>query len=98
VAIAPHLTPSYDVLKDLTPIAKLIDQPIIAVVNSASGITDLRTLVQEAKADALPGYASPGHGSTAHRGRLFNQVAGMQLQEIPYKGLPAITDLVAVRC
>jgi len=96
VAIAPHLTPSYDVLKDLTPIAKLIDQPIIAVVNSASGVTDLRTLVQKAKAGALPGYASPGHGSTMHIvGELFNQVAGMQLQEIPYKGtMPAITDLV----
>ncbi len=96
VAIAPHLIKSYDVVHGLTPIARLIDQPIIVVVNTKFGINSIKELVARAKEGKLAGFASPGHGSTMHiMGELFNKVAGMNLQEIPYKGtMPAITDLV----
>jgi tripartite-type tricarboxylate transporter receptor subunit TctC len=64
------------------------------VVNSASRHYRFAHPGAKAKADALVTPA-PATAPPCHRGRLFNQVAGMQLQEIPYKGtMPAITDLV----
>ena len=57
----------------------------------------MRELIAAAK--AAPGkidYASSGNGSSQHLvGALFNSLAGVQLNHVPYKGSgPAMQDLL----
>jgi tripartite-type tricarboxylate transporter receptor subunit TctC len=89
----------YDALKDFTPIALIASGPYALVVNPqkvAAG--SVRELVALAKAQ--PGridYASSGNGSAQHLvGALFNSMAGIDLNHVPYKGSgPAMQDLIA---
>jgi tripartite-type tricarboxylate transporter receptor subunit TctC len=88
----------YDPQRDFTPVSLALYVPNILVAHPASGIKDMSDLITRAK--AAPGslsYGSPGPGSPAHLGaELMNQLAGIELRHIPYKGAgPAITDVVA---
>ncbi|WP_434644431.1 Bug family tripartite tricarboxylate transporter substrate binding protein [Achromobacter piechaudii] len=72
-------------------------QPIMLVVNPARGIRTVAELL--ARAQAEPGklsYGSAGVGGATHLGaELFQQVAHVQLNHIPYAGAsPAINDVV----
>ena len=94
-ALNPKLTYS---AKDLLPIAKITSSPLVIAANPAAGISSVRELI--AKAKATPGtlnYATSGNGSAPHLGAaLFSQIAGMQMQHIPFKGgAPAIQSVVA---
>jgi tripartite-type tricarboxylate transporter receptor subunit TctC len=87
----------YDALKDFAPIAKLIDGPYVLVVNPKVPAKNVAELVSLAKAQ--PGkldYASSGNGSTQHlTGALFGQLAGVQINHVPYKGsAQAMQDLI----
>ncbi len=87
----------YDALKDFAPIAKLIEGPYVLVVNPKVPAKNVAELVALAKAQ--PGkldYASSGNGSTQHlTGALFAQLAGVQINHIPYKGSgQAMQDLI----
>jgi tripartite-type tricarboxylate transporter receptor subunit TctC len=86
----------YDVLNDFTPVFHAGNQSLFVVVNTASGITNLKDMVSAVKAGKLPTYASPGSGSPMHiLGEMFNKSAGVKIQQVPYRGsAPAITDLV----
>jgi tripartite-type tricarboxylate transporter receptor subunit TctC len=86
----------YDVLNDFTPIIHTGHQSLFVVVNTATGITNLKDMVAAVKAGKLPTYASPGSGSPMHLlGEMFNKSAGIKMQQVPYRGSgPAITDLV----
>jgi tripartite-type tricarboxylate transporter receptor subunit TctC len=70
--------------------------PQVLVVNAGSSITSIKDLIAAAK--AKPGtltFASAGIGSSGHvTGELFNQMAGVRMTHVPYKGAsPAMIDL-----
>lgn len=89
----------YDSLKDFTHIALIASGPYALVVNPQKlNVSSVRELVAAAKAQ--PGnidYASSGNGSAQHLvGALFNSMAGIDLNHVPYKGSgPAMQDLIA---
>jgi tripartite-type tricarboxylate transporter receptor subunit TctC len=89
----------YDALKDFTHIALIASGPYALVVNPQKvTATTVRELVATAKAQ--PGkidFASSGNGSAQHLvGALFNSMAGIDLNHVPYKGSgPAMQDLIA---
>lgn len=88
----------FDTLRELAPIATIATTPMIAVVNAAWPVTDLRTLIERAR--AAPGalnYASSGPGTTGHLyGELFKVRTGTDIVHIPYQGTaPALAALLA---
>ncbi len=99
-AIAPSLprgTP-YDPLKDFTHIALFGGPPAVLVVNPSVPAKDLKELIALLKKE--PGkysYGSPGNGTHGQLvAELFKQLAGVQMQHVPYKGAAiAISDLMA---
>jgi tripartite-type tricarboxylate transporter receptor subunit TctC len=101
--IAAHLYKKmpYDALKDFTHIALIASGPYALVVNPQKlNVSTVRELVAAARAQ--PGkidYASSGNGSAQHLvGALFNSMAGIDLNHVPYKGSgPAMQDLLAAQ-
>ncbi len=87
----------YDPVNDFTPIILAGTQSLFLVVNSSTGITNLKDFVAAAKSGKVQAYASPGSGSPMHiLGEMFNKAAGVKLQQIPYRGSgPAVIDLVS---
>ena len=89
----------YDALKDFTHIALIASGPYALVVNPQKvSAGSVRELIAAAKAQ--PGkidFASSGNGSAQHLvGALFNSMAGIDLNHVPYKGSgPAMQDLIA---
>jgi tripartite-type tricarboxylate transporter receptor subunit TctC len=105
VAATPHVISAhlyrslpYDSLKDFTPIALFAAGPYALVVNAHQlPVASVRELIAAAK--ARPGkidYASSGNGSAQHLvSALFNTLAGIDLNHVPYKGSgPAMQDLL----
>ena len=97
--IAPWLYRSlpFDALKDFAPIALVASGPYVLVVNPQLPVGSVRELVAAAKAQ--PGkidFASSGNGSAQHLvAALFNAMAGVELNHVPYKGSgPAMQDLL----
>ena len=92
------LTPTpYDAAADFVPVASLANTDYILVINPLVPAGNLKELIALAK--AKPGqlnYASTGTGGAIHlASELFNLMAGVNTQHIPYKGGgPAITDLM----
>jgi tripartite-type tricarboxylate transporter receptor subunit TctC len=88
----------YDALKDFTHITMMAAGPYVLVVNPQKvPVNSVRELIAAAK--AKPGaidFASSGNGSSQHLvGALFNTMAGVQLNHVPYKGSgPAMQDLL----
>lgn len=97
-AIAPHLLKlGYDSNKDLVPVAFVGAVPNVLVVSNALGVSDVASLVKQAK--ARPGqlnYATSGAGSTQHiAAELFKEATGAFITHIPYRGSgPALVDLI----
>jgi tripartite-type tricarboxylate transporter receptor subunit TctC len=97
-AINPALP--YDPRKDFIDVAPLGSQPMVLVVNPASGVRSVGELI--ARARAKPGevaYGSAGIGSGAHfNAEMFRIAAGIELLHVPYKGgAEAINDTAAGR-
>ena len=83
---------------DLQPVTKITTSPLVLAVYPGSGINSVQDLI--AKAKAAPGalnYATSGNGSAPHLGAsLFQQVAGVRMTHIPFRGgSPAIQSVVA---
>jgi tripartite-type tricarboxylate transporter receptor subunit TctC len=91
----------YDAIKDFTHITMLASGPYVLVVNPQKlPVGSVRELIAAAKTQ--PGkidYASSGNGSSQHLvGALFNSLAGVELNHVPYKGSgPAMQDLLAAQ-
>lgn len=88
----------YDTLRDFAPVSMAATSPYVLVVHASLPVRNVKELIALAK--AKPGqidYASGGSGSSAHlAAELFNQMAGIKLREIPYKGAgPALTAVLA---
>jgi len=93
-----HLYPSmpFNPEKDLAPVTMLAIIPFFLVAHPSQPGT-LRELIAAAK--AKPGALAVGYGgngSTMHlAGELFNMMAGVKLQPVPYKGSgPVSTDVL----
>ncbi|MGO4391176.1 Bug family tripartite tricarboxylate transporter substrate binding protein [Variovorax sp. M-6] len=89
---------SYNVLRDLAPITRLVSVPNVMTVGPGAGVSSMPQLVAAARAkpEKLT-YGSPGAGSEANlMGELFNQSAQVKLLHVPYKGsAPALQDAMA---
>jgi len=88
----------FDPLKDFAPVALVATGPYVLVVNPQLQVHSVQELIAAAKAQ--PGkidFASSGNGSGQHLvAALFNSMAGINLNHVPYKGSgPAMQDLVS---
>jgi tripartite-type tricarboxylate transporter receptor subunit TctC len=94
------INPTYDVIKDFTPILRVAAVPNILVATPSLGVGDLKELIALAK--EKPGqifFASSGVGTTTHvAGELINIMAGIKLVHVPYQGsAQALTDVMTGR-
>jgi tripartite-type tricarboxylate transporter receptor subunit TctC len=89
-SVNPGLYPKlpYDTLRDFAPVSMVATSPYVLVVHPSLPVRSVKELIALAKKQ--PGeisYGSGGSGSSAHlAAELFNQMAGIKLREIPYKG------------
>ena len=88
----------YNHMRDFTPITFLASTPNMLVVNKSVPVNNVRELIELAKKQPLS-FASSGSGTSIHlSGELFNTLAGVKMQHIPYKGrASAIPDLLGGR-
>lgn len=100
-AVNPTLfkdTITYDALKDFTPISYVGYTPLVLVTNPSVPAKSVQELIAYIKSqNGNVSYADGGTGSVPHMaGELFNSLAGIKVQAIPYKGdAPATNDVVA---
>ena len=87
---------AYDPAKDFTPIIRDQNIPLIMMTSPTSGITDIKSLVTQAKAGKKFSYGSPSVGTPMHiAAEMFNKEADIKMTHAPYKGsAPAIADLL----
>lgn len=99
-AINPGLVPKlpYDSVKDFTPVAVLATSPLLCVVPTSLGISDMKSFVRAVKErPSAFAYASSGNGAPGHLAvESIKAAAGIEMTHIPYKGASQpITDLIA---
>src|SRR4030088_217338 len=88
----------YDLLTDLEPVVLLPSNPMIIVSKNAVPAKALQDLIAGIKASPAPVTAgTAGAGSGSHiAGLYFENVTGIPLQFVPYRGTaPAMNDFVA---
>ncbi|MES2187833.1 MAG: tripartite tricarboxylate transporter substrate binding protein [Pseudomonadota bacterium] len=88
----------YDPIKSFAPIGKMAEAPYVLVTNAQVPVKSVAELVALAKSQ--PGkldFASSGNGSSQHMmAALFNSMAGINANHVPYRGSgQAATDLAA---
>jgi len=98
-AINPLIFPNqpYDAIKDFAAVATLVSTDYILVLHPSVPANNLREFIALAKAKPgqLNGAVSNAGGIQHLALELFNILAGVKLQAIPYKGGgPGITDLI----
>jgi tripartite-type tricarboxylate transporter receptor subunit TctC len=100
LAILPSLNPklTYDVARDLQPIARYNFSQNILAVRTSLPVTSVKELIDYARKN--PGrlsYASPGNGTTVHlSAELFKQMTGTNMLHVPYTSIAqALTELIA---
>ncbi|MEJ6022896.1 tripartite tricarboxylate transporter substrate binding protein [Ramlibacter sp. PS4R-6] len=88
----------YNNLKDFTPVTFLASTPNLLVVNNTVPAKTVKELIDLAKTKPLT-FGSSGSGTSIHlSGELFNTLAGVKMQHIPYRGrAQAIPDLLGGR-
>ena len=99
-ALAPNMMAQrpYDPVKDFTGISQVVATYFVAAVPANHPANTLKEFIDWARQnDGRVNFASGGNGSITHlNGELLNQVAGLKMTHIPYKGsAPAVTDLIA---
>ena len=79
---------SWDPIRDLAPISLIATQPNVLVVNPSLPVNNVQELIALAK--SKPGvlnYSSGSTGASNHlAAELFNSMAKLQIERIPYKG------------
>ncbi len=78
----------YDTLRDFAPVSLVALSPYVLVTHPSLPVRSVKDLVALAKKrpDQIL-YGSGGSGSSAHlSAELFNQMAGVKLREVPFKG------------
>ncbi len=97
-AIAPSLFKvPYDPVKDFSPVSLVGSAPHVLVLHPSVQARSVKEVIALAKSE--PGklkFPSAGNGTPPHlAGELFNLMAGVQMQHVPYKGSgQSVADLV----
>ncbi len=88
----------YNNIKDFTPVSFLAATPNLLVVNNTVPAKSVKELIALAGKTPLT-FGSSGSGTSIHlSGELFNTLAGVKMQHIPYKGrAQAVPDLLGGR-
>jgi tripartite-type tricarboxylate transporter receptor subunit TctC len=91
---------SFNFIRDIAPVASIIRQPLIMLVNPSLPVKTVPEFIGYAKAN--PGkinMASAGNGTSQHvAGELFKIMAGIDMVHVPYRGTAsALTDLLGGR-
>ena len=89
---------SYELMRDLVPIAPLMDSDLVLVVHPSVPAKNLAELIALAK--AKPGtlnYGSSGPGSNYHMAaELLKNITGIDIVHVPYKGSSGMrTDILS---
>src|SRR5262249_5593035 len=100
LAINPSLlgTATFDPLRDLSPIARLVLAPSILAVNNDLPAKSVKELIALAKAQpgklacAIPGIGTPQHIAC----EVFKRLAGIDVVIVPYRGAN-FTDVIGGR-
>ena len=100
IVIGPHLYAKMplDTLKDLEPVASLVNTQMVLSVNPALPVKNLQEFVEYARRTQPPlAYASIGNGSQHHLVmEMLKARAGIDLLHVPFKGGgPATVALLA---
>lgn len=95
-----HSTLPFDFLRDLAPVAGLVELPFVMEVNPSLPANTVAEFIAHAKAN--PGKlnaASFGTGTVSHMAwELFKLMAGVEMVHVPYHGgAPMVTDLIGGR-
>jgi len=97
--VNPAIYPlTFNIVDDLEPLASIATNPQLLVSRKDLPVTDLKGLIEWAKANSDKVTAgTAGVGAASHIGGLyFEQKTGAKLRFIPYRGAaPALADLVA---
>jgi len=88
---------TWDAQRDFAPISMVTASPLILCVHPTLPVRSTKELIALAK--KRPGelnFPSAGNGTSMHlSGELFNMMAGIKTQHVPYKGSgPGVIDLV----
>ena len=88
---------NFNFIRDIAPVAGIIREPHVMVVNPSVPAKTVPEFIAYAKAN--PGklnMASAGNGTAAHvAGELFKMMTGVDMVHVPYRGAaPALTDLL----
>lgn len=78
----------YDTLRDFAPVCQVASSPYFLVTHPSLPVRSVKELIALARKqpDQIL-YGSGGSGSSAHlTAELFNQMAGVKLREVPFKG------------
>lgn len=89
---------SYSFSQDIAPVAGLIHQYPLMLVNPSLPVKTVAEFITFAKANPEAiNFASQGQGSPAHLfGELFKAMTGLRMVHVPYRGGgPALKDLIA---
>ena len=91
------ITLPYDSFKDLAPIARFVDLPLLLAANNDAPFKSVAELLAWSKADRTIPYASAGIGSIPHLwGEYLKARTGMPLEHVGYKGsAEALRDVMA---
>ena len=97
IGIGPSMSkkPPYDSVRDLIPVASLIEFPLVIVANPATNIRNLKDLVAHGSGKNT-NYGSAGTGTVQHLTmELLKRTMKLEMTHIPYRGgAPAMTDLI----
>lgn len=100
LVINPHVAganSNFDPLRELTPVAKLVDIPLVLVTHPSSGFRTVGAMIAESKKrpDGVS-FGSTGINSAQHLSvELLKKATSARLIHVPYRGsAPAMTDLL----
>jgi tripartite-type tricarboxylate transporter receptor subunit TctC len=89
---------NFNFIRDIAPIASMMRQPQVMVVNPSVPATSVPAFIAYARANPNKiNMASAGSGAPSHlAGELFKMMTGLNIIDVPYRGVaPALTDLLA---
>jgi tripartite-type tricarboxylate transporter receptor subunit TctC len=91
-----YKTPPFDLLKDFTPIARVVSNPLVLFANPSFPAKDMKELIAYVKAN--PGKVSAGVSGMSHQltSNMLNAAAKIQITAVPYRGTaPAVNDILS---
>ncbi len=90
---------SYDPRRNLEPLARVADFPLVVLASTNSGLRSFADLLARTRGPGEPmDYAAGDLGSTQHlAGALLTMMGGLRMNHIPYRAALAHADLIAGR-